>query len=340
MKNRLVLFILQFLLSACTVTRYKGQVSDHFDGQRFFNPLGQEAKGLWQVLKWQLSFSKTEWPKWVENEVQPRVIQEYSGDQVALTFINHSSVLIQTKEITILTDPIWSDRTSPVTWAGPKRVRAPAVHLDQLPKIDLVLVSHNHYDHLDLPSLKKLAETQDPLFLVPLGDGEILKSVGIKKFQEMDWWQTYTTDGNDKIHFTPCQHWSARGVFDRYASLWGSFVIESASRKIYFAGDTGYAKHFQDVNERMGAMDIGLLPIGAFEPRWIMKDQHMNPEEAVQAHLDLKSKMSFGVHFGTFQLTDEGIDQPLIELKAALEKHQVNATDFIAPVFGQTYFVD
>ena len=338
MKSMLLVFA--FCLSACTVTRYKGQVSDHFDGQRFFNPQGVDAKSLWEVLKWQLSFSKTEWPEWVENELQPREIPQYTGDQLALTFINHSSVLIQTKDVTILTDPVWSKRTSPVTWAGPKRVRAPAVNLDQLPKIDLVLISHNHYDHLDLPSLKKLAATQDPLFLVPLGDGEILKSVGIKKYQEMDWWQTYTTDQGIKIHFTPCQHWSARGVFDRYASLWGSFVIEYAKRKVYFAGDTGYAGHFSDVFKKMGPMDVSLLPIGAYEPRWFMKDQHMNPEEAVQAHLDLKSKTSFGVHFGTFQLTDEGIDQPLIELKASLDKYAISPNSFIAPTFGQTYLVD
>lgn len=177
--------------------------------------------------------------------------------------------------------------------------------------------------------------------MVPLGNAQYLKKIGIKKVQELDWWQTYTTsDSKIEVHLVPAQHWSARGLTDRNEALWGGFVLKSGSRRAYFAGDTGYGPFFKDIRQRLGAMDLAILPIGAYEPRWFMKDHHMNPEEAVRAHLDLESKLSLGTHFGTFQLTDEGFDEPQQALEEAKAKYKVSKAAFLAPENGETHRLD
>lgn len=263
------------------------------------------------------------------------------GNEIAVTFINHATALIQIPEGNILTDPIFSERASPFQWIGPKRVHKPGLTIDELPKIDVILLSHNHYDHMDLPSLQTIvAKNQhdhqiSPLILVPLGNKKILTDAGLSNVVELDWWQEYQQNSL-KITLTPNQHWSKRITVGRNRALWGGFVIVGKQARVYFAGDTGYSGHFKEIAQRFGPMDISLLPIGAYEPRWFMQHHHMNPAEAVRAHLDLQSHRSMAIHFGTFHLSDEAIDQPAEDLLANLKESGIPEKNFVIPRPGET----
>lgn len=323
------------LLSGCLSGRYQGPPSDHFDGRRFFSPYGPEPGSLWEVLKWKIRGSGTPWPDRVENEARPAPAAAVSDGEAVLTFVNHATMLVQLNGLNILTDPVYSERTSPVTWAGPRRVRDPGLSFERLPRIDLVLISHNHYDHLDMATVARLAERDQPLFLVALGDGRLIEGLPDVKFREMDWGQTETV-GRTKITYLPAQHWSARGPFDRNLSLWGSFLVEGPGFNFYFAGDTGYSRHFAEIAANHPRIDLALLPIGAYEPRWFMQGQHLNPADAVQAHRDLKAGLSVGIHFGTWKLTDEGIGDPLQALAEARGKAGVGENEFLVLKEGET----
>lgn len=326
------------LLSGCSSMAY--QKSDHFDGERFHNPGTSGNKSMLQVLKWKMTSTVTPWPATLENTSKPDVANQLKEGEISTTFINHASHLIQLKGVNIITDPVFSERASPFTWIGPKRVRRPGIELKDLPKIDVVLISHNHYDHMDEESIRELSKKFDPTFIVPLGNERLIKEMGAQKIIELDWWQSVELPEKNALTLVPAQHWSRRTMFDTNKALWGGFVVKAADqRQIYFAGDTGYGSLFKDIKNKMGAMDFTILPIGAYEPRWFMKEQHMNPEEAVQAHLDLESKFTLGTHFGTFQLTDEGIDEPVKALAEALKKMQVDAARFVAPNVGETHFM-
>jgi L-ascorbate metabolism protein UlaG (beta-lactamase superfamily) len=309
--------------------------SDHYDGSRFFMPAGPKLKSFWTFLKWRFTSESVDWPRSVTNQSYKLPSRpEKSG---VLTFINHSTFLVQLPGITILTDPIFSERAGPFEKFGPiKRTRNPGLAFKDLPKIDVVLISHNHYDHLDLETLIKLNKIHHPVFLVALGDKLLLEAEGIKNIQELDWWNERVIN-NNKITFTPAQHWSARGLFDKNKSLWGGFFITSPSHKIYFAGDTGYTKYFKLTQDKLGNPDISLLPIGAYAPRWFMKEAHLNPEDALRAHKDLGSKLSFGMHFGTFKLSDEGYDSPLKDLEDARKKQNISVNEFRVLDFGESF---
>lgn len=308
------------------------EVSDHYNGKTFFNPWGaNNLKSFWEVLKWKWTTDAKAWEEVANAPVSVVPVAPDTG--VVLSWVNHSTFLIRSKDMNILTDPVWSERTSPVSFAGPKRVRPPAHRFIELPRIDVVMVSHNHYDHLDIETLKLLESQHHPLFLVPLGDGEWLKKEGLKNVQELDWWKTHEFKGA-RFTFLPAQHWSARGMFDRNHSLWGSWGLELAGLKLYHAGDTGLGPHFTDISARWGAPDVAMLPIGAYEPRWFMKMMHMNPEDAVEAFKQLKAKRAVGMHFGTFQLTDEAIDRPVKDLAHALEKSSLASDAFVVPQAG------
>ena len=309
------LLTLIFLLSTQVFAQTKYPISDHYDGKVFFNPNDHHLHGLWDILKWKMTAETATWPSSVANKAYPLPV--VSPDQRSVvTFINHATFLIQLKDLNILTDPLFSERASPLKFMGPKRIREPGIQLELLPKIDVVVISHNHYDHLDLEALKLLDAKFHPLMLVPLGDEKLLKEAGIQNVREMDWWQEQEIRDH-KIVFTPAQHWSARGLFDKCESLWGSYFILSPDFKLYFGGDTGYGPHFGNIRLRLGAPDLSLLPIGAYAPRWFMQHHHMEPEEAVKAHADLNSNISIGMHFGTFQLTDEAVDEPVERIKKA-----------------------
>jgi L-ascorbate metabolism protein UlaG (beta-lactamase superfamily) len=306
--------------------------SDHFDGRRFFNPSGPELQPVTAVPRMLLE-SRTKWPARVD--VSPKQPAARGNAAAAVTFIGHSTFLIQTAAGTLLTDPMYSERAGPWSLLGPRRVRQPAVAFDDLPPIALVLLSHNHYDHCDLRTLGMLARRFDPLVMTPLGNAALVRSAGLRRVEELDWWQDAKT-APLPIALTRAHHFSARGPFDRNRALWGGFVITVESRRIYFAGDTAYAPFFSDVRQRLGPIDLALLPIGAYEPRWFMRSAHMNPAEAVQAHLDLDASESVAMHFGTFQLTTEGIDEPLHALEQARREKSIPPSRFRAVGFGET----
>ncbi len=265
---------------------------------------------------------------------------QQAGDKVGpvtATWIGHATVLVQLGGLTILTDPHFGERASPVSFAGPKRRVALPVSLNELPRIDLVLISHNHYDHLDVGTVAKLKAQPggEPLFLAPLGVDLWLKSEGINNVMAFDWWDEKEVLGV-KASFVPAQHWSSRSPFDRNATLWGGWVINHQGYKFYFAGDSGYSKDFADIGAKFQGFDLSLIPVGAYEPRWFMKEQHVNPAEAVQIHQDVKSRFSIGVHWGSFELTDEPLDQPLIDLPVALRNARVSPQEFVLFKHGET----
>lgn len=308
-------------------------MSDHFDGRRYFNPGGANGQPFWRVPQL-MAARRTPWPAHVE--VTPQTPPPPANDDdVVITFVGHATFLIQTSAGNILTDPVFVERASPLSFAGPRRVRQPGVRLEALPPIALVLLSHNHYDHCDLVSLRTIEQRWAPQVLTLKGNGPLLRSAGVTKIEELDWWEPAKTSPMP-VWAAPAQHFSARGPFDRNRALWGSFVIELKGKRLFFAGDSGYGPHFRDIRSRFGAMDAALLPIGAYEPRWFMKDIHMNPEEAVQVHQEIESKRSIAMHFGTFQLTPEGIDAPVEGLAQARRAAGLDAEAFRALDVGQS----
>jgi L-ascorbate metabolism protein UlaG (beta-lactamase superfamily) len=313
---------------------YHGPASDHFDGRRFFNPGAAAGRPFSDFLRWQFTRRAVAWPRQVVYAHQPTASTSIAPEEMVLTFINHVTFLIQLPELSLLTDPVFSERASPVQWAGPRRVHAPGLAFEQLPPIDLVFVSHNHYDHMDLPALKLLAARHAPLFLTGLGNGAFLRQQGITPVVELDWWEETSLRGV-QLAFTPAQHWSSRGPGGRNHTLWGGLWLTTPRRSLYFAGDTGYSPWFAELRRRHGSPELALLPIGAYEPRWFMCGQHMNPDDAVRAHLDLGAKASIGMHFGCFQLTDEAIDEPVRALERALRERGVDAGAFHAPQPGE-----
>lgn len=279
---------------------------------------------------------RSRWPPSVATKGIPSLDETLGPDDVAVTFVNHATFLIQLSGVNVLTDPIWSKRASPLSWIGPTRVRKPGVAFDDLPHIDLILISHNHYDHLDIPTLRKLNEKFSPAVLVAAGDRRLVESVGLRDVHELDWWEEIQIRPGLTISFAPTQHFSGRSLWNRQRSLWGSYMIRHADRLVYYGADSGYSSHFSEIQKRLGAAAIALLGIGAYEPRWFMGPLHMNPAEAVKAHEDLASKHSIGMHFGTFQMSTEAIDQPQADLKIALARANIPESKFVTLQEGET----
>ena len=311
------------------------RASDHCDGRRFFNPIGPELQPLTAIPRMLLT-RRSRWPSRV---LQPlKQFPERADAAAVLTFIGHATFLIQTAAGNLLTDPVYAEHAGPWNVLGPRRVRPAAIPLEHLPPISVVLLSHNHYDHCDLRTLRFLAKRFDPTVITPLGNGRLLASVGLRRVEELDWWEPAHTS-TLPITLMPAHHFSARGPFDRNRALWGGFLMEPQQRRIYYAGDTAYTSWFSEIRRRVGTVDLALLPIGAYEPRWFMKSVHMNPEEAVRAHIDLGATESIGMHFGTFQLTSEGIDDPLNALALAREAHQLTALNIRTLAFGDSMYL-
>ncbi len=314
----------------------------HFNGKRFFNPTNPKGNNsLSKTMRFLMQYAlRRSWPKQQPNYAVPELHLNIKTDQAAVTFINHASFLIQLQGLNILTDPIWSLRASPLPWIGPKRVRNPGIEFDELPRIDLVIVSHNHYDHMDVSSIKLLSEKFGPLILVPVGAGKLLSGLGIDNVHEMDWWDSLEVLKQTTVVFTPAQHFSARSLFDRNRSLWGSYMIQLGRYRIFFGGDTGYSAHFQEIRRRLGEPDLALLPIGAWDQEEFVKSIHMNSRDAVQAHLDLGSRKSLAMHFGTFQMsTGRPIDQPAVDLRHSLNEFNVDPDSFEVPKEGKTMVI-
>jgi L-ascorbate metabolism protein UlaG (beta-lactamase superfamily) len=298
-------------------------MSDHYDGAHFFNPepamrTGERPRGgMWGLLRARMSRDEAVWSRWPKT-IENAAFLPPEGAH-SLSWIGHSTFLLRLPGLNILTDPVFSKRCSPVQFAGPKRVRAPGIALADLPKIDLILLSHNHYDHMDIGSLRALyRHSPDVRIVTTLGNTAYLAKKGIPGAIELDWWQSETVCGGARVTVTPARHFSARTLWDRNETLWGGLFLEYEGHKIFFAGDTGYTKYFAEIRQRLGAPTLAMLPIGAYAPRWMMGPVHMNPADAVQAMLDLNATRAVGMHFGTFQLTAEPIDEPIHELKAAM----------------------
>ena len=321
-------------------------MSDHFDGREFHNldsvPAGRP---LLDLLRWKLGGrSVVPWPELPEPcAAAPALPGSLAPGETAATFVGHSTFLLQwSGGLNVLADPIWSERSSPVSWAGPRRVRPPALAFDALPPVMVVLLTHSHYDHMDLPTLRWLEERFQPLFLTGLGNRAFLQKEGMGHVEELDWWQSFRlptagpAEQAVEATFTPAQHWSKRGAIARNRTLWGGFFLRQGTWPVYYAGDSGWGRHFGLIREKLGAPAAAFLPIGAYEPRWFMREQHMNPDEAVQAHLALAAANSVAMHFGTFRLTDEGIDEPAGALAASLQARGVPPDRFRVPRFGET----
>ena len=325
---------------ASRMKTYAGPVSDHFDGTHFFDPDGAPPKSLTEVLRWQFGGGRQRhaWPDWVPSTYADTPPARVTGDKVRLVFVGHASWLIQTAGLNILIDPVWSERASPFSWAGPKRHNDPGIAFDALPLIDAVLVSHGHYDHLDVATLSRLQAKFSPRIVTPLGNDVTMRAAdGAIGAQAFDWHQRVELGNGIAVTLVPTRHWSARGLFDRNKALWASFVLETPVGKIYIVCDSGYGDglHFRRVRETHGALRAAILPIGAYEPRWFMRDQHMNPEDAVKALADCGAQQAFAHHHGTFQLTDEAIDAPELALHAALDAAGVARERFVALKPGQ-----
>ena len=316
---------------------YKGPSSDHFDGKEFYNLEHTEMKGLSDVLRWQLNREQGDWPDEIESIQQ--VIPKTTTKETRVTFINHASLLIQLKGVNVLTDPIWSERASPFSFAGPARKREPGIRFNDLPEIHTILISHNHYDHLDLPTLQRLRDKFDPLFIVPLGVDLLLQQNGISNTVALDWFDETGLRGLT-VHAVPAKHFSGRGLGDTNQTLWAGYIIQGGDQTIYFAGDTGYGNFYKMIEEQFAPINLALLPIGAYKPVWFMQPIHMSPEEAVQAHIDLKAKKSIGMHFGTFPMADDGQEEPLHDLSIAIKSKSVKPEEFFTLKEGETYRED
>ena len=311
-------------------------VSDHCDGERFFNVDRSADRSLGDVIRWMRTRERTAWPASAASGGYPPPPAAVAPGRIALTFIGHSTFLVRTATTTVIVDPVFTSHAGPFGVFGPRRVRSPGLSLDSLPPVDIVLVSHNHYDHLQHSSLRHFERFST--YVAPLG---VTSQLGLRRLppqggsHELDWWQSARI-GDVEITAVPAQHFSARTPWDRNRTLWCGYVVTVDGVTIFFAGDTGYAAHFAQIGARWPRIDLALLPIGAYEPRWFMIYAHMNPEEAVRAHLDLNARASVGMHFGTFQLTDEGIEEPLRALERARAERSVSAEAFRVLGFGES----
>ena len=317
---------------------YSGPPSDHYDGTRFFNP-GQETtdRGLRDMLRWKLGGAAQRWPK-VIPVTQTVPDDRFSG--IRVTMVGHASLLIQAAGFNILTDPVWSDRASPFAWAGPKRVTAPGIAFENLPPIDAVLISHCHYDHMDMATLQRLHAAHAPVMAMPLGNDAIVRAaIPDARCVTGDWWDTIVLGGGVTTTLTPAYHWANRWPSDVRMALWAGHYLKTPAGMIWFAGDTGYGdgKIFRDIGVRLPAPDVALIPIGAYEPRWFMAAQHVDPGEAVRIFRDVRAKQAFGIHWGTFQLTDEGREAPRLALATALSTVGIAPRRFVAAQPGGVY---
>jgi len=288
------------------------------DGDRFMNPGGERS---WPSIGVSIPFfARKIWTSMVGRdggalrvEYDPAALQE----NPSITWIGHSTMLVRMDGVTFLTDPIFSERASPVSFAGPARLVEPGVPLDALPPIDFVTLSHDHYDHTDLPSIEALAK-RGVRFVAGLEMGDLVRSVG-GEVVELDWWQSTTMAGVE-VHCVPAQHFSGRSLTGRDRRLWAGWVVAGATRRFFHAGDTGYFAGFAEIGKRLGPIDLAALPIGAYDPPEIMRFVHMNAEEAVQAAVDLDARRAIAMHWGTFDLTDEPPDEPPQRFRAAATK--------------------
>lgn len=331
--NYLISLILFFSIQGCAF--YHGKPSENFDGMRFYgkdsdNSFIDHVTWLWQM-------KTVDWPDWIDDpQMTPPPLTTEKG-QLRITHINQSTVLIQMDGLNILTDPVWSNRVGPFSWAGVPRIRNPGIRMDDLPPIHMILISHDHYDHLDLPTIKQLVERHHPFVIVGLGVKKRLDRIKGIEAVELDWWQACGTQNGISVTFVPARHSSGRGVFDGNKTLWGGFVMEGFSGNVLFMGDTAYGDFFKDIKQTFSPFRLAILPIGSYEERWFMKSQHMNPAEAVDVHKELCVMQSMGVHFATFcEHPEMTVDTHEKDLLVALKTKGVPDAHFWIPKFGES----
>ncbi|ARK09858.1 MBL fold metallo-hydrolase [Fibrella sp. ES10-3-2-2] len=336
MKHTYLLLILW--LAACA-PRYKGPITDHFNGKKFANtgPAVERKGGL---LKWLFNRDKGVWLATPDALPGPKPQTRVFGDSLVVTFVGHSSFLLQVDGLNILTDPVWSDKIGPTRWLGIKRRRPPGLRYEDLPPIDAVLLSHCHYDHLDLGTLQRLAKDFNPPMVTPLGVSYLPKKVGGNATRELDWNDKLVVSDKLTITCTEARHFSNRGMGDRNRTLWAGYLLHTRFGTIYFAGDTGYGDLFPKIARQAEASETGsikfaMLPIGSYRPTWFMAPVHMSPIEAVQAFNDLGQPQSVGIHFGTFQQGDDGLFEPRDDLTKELLKQKIPLQRFVVPVEGK-----
>ncbi len=337
-----ILMILAVIVNSCCTfsgSKYEGEKSNYFDGEEFINDRFGNVS-FWDIIVWNATKERSVWNTVNENKYKDIPSAKVNDGELIVTFVNHATVLIQYDGINVLTDPVWSYRISPVSFAGPMRKRKPGIKFDDLPPIDIVLLSHNHYDHMDMPTLKKLKNKFDPFYIVPLGNKVFLDENGMTNSIEMQWWEEYIYKGKHLITMVPAEHFSMRGLCDRNATLWAGYMLTTNKGNVLFAGDTGLSPHFEEIKERFGEIEFSMLPISPIMPRWLMKGVHMSPEEAVITHLLLESKQSMAIHFGTFQQADDSQSLAIILLKQAMIKHKVSPSDFKLLPHGMLYQVE
>lgn len=325
------------LFSGCAFVapRYQGPRSDHFDGQRFFNPQGPPEQGAGALFKWLTHREQGPWHE-VEDAVPgPMPPWRVKDGELRVTFVGHSSVLIQLDGLNLLTDPVWSERVGPLPFAGPKRVRPPGIRFEDLPPIDVVLVSHNHYDHCDVPTLERLQDAFRPRIYAGLGNSLLFAQRHLRNAHDLDWWQSAELGHGVILTAVPAQHFSNRGLTDHNGTLWTGFAIRGKGGYVYFAGDTGFGPHFQQLRERLGPPRLAVLPIGAYRPEWFMAPVHISPAEAVKAHQALGAWRSVAMHFGTFALADDGQTDAPEQLGVALRQAGVPEGRFWVLGFGE-----
>ncbi|MFP5227242.1 MAG: MBL fold metallo-hydrolase [Acidobacteriota bacterium] len=294
-----------------------GPAVEHFRDGRFFNP-GVVDHNFRTALRWMANRRIGPWRRWIDSPPGPPPPAQVDGSALRATFINHSTVLLQTGGLNILTDPVWSRRASPVQFAGPQRHRAPGIRFEDLPSIHVLLISHNHYDHFDVPTLKRLAAAHYPIVFCPIGLEAPLRRLGFTDVHQLDWWESRLWR-DIGVHCVQAQHFSARTPFDRNRTLWCGWILETEHGNVYFAGDTGFGDLFASIHDRFPSIRLALLPIGAYEPEWFMGPIHMSPEQAVNARDILGAATAMAIHFGTFSLADDGEFDPIERLRSALE---------------------
>ena len=322
---------------------YDGPISDHFDGRVFFNPGGMPPGRFSDLMRWQFGGGKAKWPASYPGPDGPaRPEARIAGDRLRVTMVGHATMLLQVAGLNILTDPVWSLRASPFTFAGPRRVSEPGIRFEHLPPIDLVLLSHNHYDHMDIATLKQLSQPHDPLVVTPLGNDRIIApAIPGLRVKVCDWGDVIEIGDGVRVHCEPVHHWSARGMGDRRMALWAGFVVETPAGKIYHVGDTGFHSgiNYRAAADKHGGFRLAILPVGAYEPRWFMKSQHQDPDEAVEGMKLAKASFAVGHHWATFQLTNEPIEEPRDRLLAALDREGVPRDRFRAMLPGDVWDV-
>lgn len=334
----LIILILITFMNPLFAQKQKSATHHTYDG--FRNPYpGFEDRGLGGVVKWmiweRLTGEKAKLPEKYDFPIEKNdgaFLRDNKTDFTA-TWIGHSTLLLQIEGMNILTDPVWSERASPFSFIGPKRFAPPGVALKDLPPIDVVLISHDHYDHLDRSTIEKLGNK--PLYLIPLGVSEILERWGITNYEELDWWDSFTFN-QTKFICTPTQHFSGRNPLQANSNLWASWVVKSRTASFYYGGDSGYFPGFAEIGQKYGPFDLAALPIGAYHPRWFMSPMHMSPDQAVQAFLDLQAKKFIPIHWGVFQMADEPLDEPPKVLQSEIARRELDAQDFLILKHGET----